>query len=77
MVPVSRDPTMLAAVPGPSTLPPPAPMETPEKKEDNQEVEKGDTSETKGDPEVAPVYVRHLLPVFTEVFHVTMLSSVR
>uniref|UniRef100_A0A2C9KAE0 E3 ubiquitin-protein ligase n=1 Tax=Biomphalaria glabrata TaxID=6526 RepID=A0A2C9KAE0_BIOGL len=83
MVPVTRDTSMAVSVPGPSTasvpVSAPAPMETTEKerKEESQEVEKGETSEVKGDPEVAPVYVRQLLPVFTDVFHVTMLSSVR
>merc|ERR1719483_24988 len=45
--------------------------ETPEAEQDKPE------EEVRGDPEVAPKYVRHLLPVFTEVFHVTMLPSVR
>jgi hypothetical protein len=33
--------------------------------------------EVKGDPEIAPVYLRHLLPVFTNVFQAAMLLSVR
>lgn len=84
MVPVSRDPP-LSALAGtssasssssPASAIAPTPMETTEKKEE-LEVEKGETSVIKGDPEVAPIYVRHLVPVFTEVFHVTMISSVR
>lgn len=37
----------------------------------------GEVSEPRGDPEVAPVYVKQLLPVFTHVFTSTMLPSVR
>ena len=33
--------------------------------------------EVKGDPEMAPGYLRHLLPVFTHVFQAAMLPSVR
>jgi len=33
--------------------------------------------EVKGDPEMAPVFLRHLLPVFTHVFQGTMVQSVR
>ncbi|PVD26171.1 hypothetical protein C0Q70_13840 [Pomacea canaliculata] len=48
-----------------------------EKKEENNEAEKSETSEPKGDPEMAPIYVRQLLPIFTDVFHSSMLASVR
>jgi len=34
-------------------------------------------AEVKGDPEMAPVFLRHLLPVFTHVFQGTMVQSVR
>lgn len=47
-----------------------------EKKEEVMEGE-GEVSEPRGDPEVAPVYVKQLLPVFTHVFTSTMLPSVR
>lgn len=47
-----------------------------EKKEEVEAMEE-DVSEPKGDPEVAPVYIRQLLPVFTHVFTSTMLPSVR
>ncbi|XP_043269545.1 E3 ubiquitin-protein ligase HECTD1 isoform X3 [Venturia canescens] len=48
----------------------------------NQEHRKPDTevedfTEPKGDPEMAPVYLRRLLPVFCTTFQSTMLSSVR
>lgn len=33
--------------------------------------------EVKGDPEMAPVFLRQLLPVFTHVFQAAMLQSVR
>ncbi|XP_071078576.1 E3 ubiquitin-protein ligase HECTD1-like isoform X2 [Haliotis cracherodii] len=48
-----------------------------EKKEENSESERVDSAEPKGDPEVAPLYVQRLLPVFTQVFHSSMLASVR
>ncbi|XP_064604069.1 LOW QUALITY PROTEIN: E3 ubiquitin-protein ligase HECTD1-like [Liolophura sinensis] len=49
-----------------------------EKKED-VEAEKVEAAmtEPKGDPEVAPIYLRQLLPVFTRVYQSTMLPSVR
>lgn len=49
-----------------------------EKKEEVEAMEgEGVVSEPRGDPEVAPVYVKQLLPVFTHVFTSTMLPSVR
>ena len=33
--------------------------------------------EPKGDPEMAPVYLVRLLPVFTQVYQKTMIASVR
>ena len=35
------------------------------------------SSEPKGDPEMAPVYLKRLLPVFTQVYQRTMVSSIR
>lgn len=52
----------------------------PEKdKKEDVEAEKVEAAaaEPKGDPEVAPVYLRQLLPVFTRVYQSTMLPSVR
>lgn len=46
-----------------------------EKKQDTIEPE--DSGEPKGDPEMAPVYLRRLLPVFCNTFQSTMLASVR
>ncbi|XP_075224551.1 ubiquitin fusion-degradation 4-like isoform X4 [Lycorma delicatula] len=46
-----------------------------EKKQDAIELE--ESSEPKGDPEMAPVYLRRLLPVFCNTFQSTMLASVR
>lgn len=46
-----------------------------EKKQDTVEPE--DSGEPKGDPEMAPVYLRRLLPVFCNTFQSTMLASVR
>ena len=51
-----------------------------EKKEEEEMVlaeDKPETSEPKGDPEMAPIYLRCLLPVFTHVYQGTMLPSVR
>lgn len=47
-----------------------------DKKEEVEAVEE-EASEPRGDPEVAPIYVKQLLPVFTHVFSSTMLPSVR
>jgi hypothetical protein len=49
---------------------------SPDKKEETETVEE-EPSEPKGDPEIAPIYVKQLLPVFTHVFTCTMLPSVR
>uniref|UniRef100_A0A1B6DIC7 E3 ubiquitin-protein ligase n=1 Tax=Clastoptera arizonana TaxID=38151 RepID=A0A1B6DIC7_9HEMI len=46
-----------------------------EKKTDT--IEQEDTNEPKGDPEMAPLYLRRLLPVFCNTFQSTMLASVR
>ena len=51
------------------------PAELEEKKEEVED--KADLNEPKGDPEMAPVYLRRLLPIFTNVYQSTMLLSVR
>uniref|UniRef100_A0A8C7W8Y7 E3 ubiquitin-protein ligase n=1 Tax=Oncorhynchus mykiss TaxID=8022 RepID=A0A8C7W8Y7_ONCMY len=45
------------------------------KKDANKEEEEG--SEPKGDPEMAPIYLKRLLPVFAQTFQQTMLPSIR
>ncbi|XP_052436752.1 E3 ubiquitin-protein ligase HECTD1 isoform X8 [Carassius gibelio] len=45
------------------------------KKKDVKEEEEG--SEPKGDPEMAPIYLKRLLPVFAQTFQQTMLPSIR
>uniref|UniRef100_A0A7N6AS49 E3 ubiquitin-protein ligase n=1 Tax=Anabas testudineus TaxID=64144 RepID=A0A7N6AS49_ANATE len=45
------------------------------KKDVNKEEEEG--SEPKGDPEMAPIYLKRLLPVFAQTFQHTMLPSIR
>ncbi|XDV43316.1 hypothetical protein PO909_011814 [Leuciscus waleckii] len=45
------------------------------KKDINKEEEEG--SEPKGDPEMAPIYLKRLLPVFAQTFQQTMLPSIR
>lgn len=46
-----------------------------DKKTETAETE--DLTEPKGDPEMAPLYLRRLLPVFCTTFQSTMLPSVR
>ena len=38
---------------------------------------RGESEEPRGDPEMAPVYLRRLLPVLCNTFQATMLPSVR
>ncbi|XP_041710734.1 E3 ubiquitin-protein ligase HECTD1 isoform X6 [Coregonus clupeaformis] len=45
------------------------------KKDVNKEEE--EASEPKGDPEMAPIYLKRLLPVFAQTFQQTMLPSIR
>uniref|UniRef100_A0AAY4A3Q0 E3 ubiquitin-protein ligase n=1 Tax=Denticeps clupeoides TaxID=299321 RepID=A0AAY4A3Q0_9TELE len=45
------------------------------KKDVNKEEEEG--GEPKGDPEMAPIYLKRLLPVFAQTFQQTMLPSIR
>uniref|UniRef100_A0A673CBP2 E3 ubiquitin-protein ligase n=1 Tax=Sphaeramia orbicularis TaxID=375764 RepID=A0A673CBP2_9TELE len=45
------------------------------KKDVNKEEEEG--TEPKGDPEMAPIYLKRLLPVFAQTFQQTMLPSIR
>ncbi|XP_065332241.1 E3 ubiquitin-protein ligase HECTD1 isoform X2 [Cloeon dipterum] len=46
-------------------------------KEKKPECEAEESSEPRGDPDMAPVYLRRLLPVFCATFQSTMLPSVR
>lgn len=41
------------------------------------QTEDGGSSEPKGDPEMAPVYLKFFLPIFCKTFQSTMLASVR
>ncbi|XP_066133761.1 E3 ubiquitin-protein ligase HECTD1 isoform X3 [Saccopteryx bilineata] len=45
------------------------------KKDTNKDEE--DCNEPKGDPEMAPIYLKRLLPVFAQTFQQTMLPSIR
>lgn len=47
------------------------------RKSESSEVEPEVSLEPRGDPEMAPIYLRHLLPVFCTTFQATMLPSVR
>lgn len=61
----------------PAESPAPAPEEgKTEGPEEVKEVEET-APEPKGDPEMAPVYLKRLLPIFTQVYQGTMLLSVR
>ncbi|KAM9294001.1 E3 ubiquitin-protein ligase HECTD1 isoform 2-T2 [Gastrophryne carolinensis] len=48
-----------------------------EKKKKDSNREEEECSEPKGDPEMAPVYLKRLLPVFAQTFQQTMLPSIR
>ncbi|KAJ8291152.1 hypothetical protein GJAV_G00021980 [Gymnothorax javanicus] len=48
-----------------------------EKKKKDVNKEEEESSEPKGDPEMAPTYLRRLLPVFAQTFQHTMLPSIR
>lgn len=45
------------------------------KKDTNKDEE--ECNEPKGDPEMAPIYLKRLLPVFAQTFQQTMLPSIR
>lgn len=51
----------------------PLERDRPRKSESDSE----DITEPKGDPEMAPIYLKRLLPVFCSTFQATMLPSVR
>lgn len=48
-----------------------------DKKKKDMNKEEEESSEPRGDPEMAPVYLRRLLPVFAQTFQQTMLPSIR
>lgn len=48
-----------------------------DKDKKSETVESEDVNEPKGDPEMAPIYLRRLLPMFCATFQSTMLPSVR
>lgn len=68
MVPVNRDSVREA---------PPSQDQPAEVKKEEEPEKKEIPAEPKGDPEMAPVYIKMLLPVFTQVYQGTMLPSVR
>ena len=81
MVPVNRNndpkpPTTPADGTAPTSASDPT---TPKEPSASTESESGGNTdeEPKGDPEMAPVYLKRLLPVFTQVYQRTMISSVR
>ena len=51
--------------------------ETAENKEGEEEGKEEDAPEDKGDPEMAPVYLKKMLPVFTELFHSSLAPPLR
>lgn len=50
---------------------------TDDKKEEGNEKEKEEAEDIKGDPEMAPVYLKILLPVLTRNYLSTMMPSIR
>ncbi|XP_023647937.1 E3 ubiquitin-protein ligase HECTD1 isoform X8 [Paramormyrops kingsleyae] len=48
-----------------------------DKKKKDLNKEEDESNEPKGDPEMAPIYLRRLLPVFAQTFQQTMLPSIR
>ncbi|XP_075469292.1 E3 ubiquitin-protein ligase HECTD1 isoform X7 [Ascaphus truei] len=48
-----------------------------EKKKKDSNREEDECNEPKGDPEMAPIYLKRLLPVFAQTFQQTMLPSIR
>ena len=45
--------------------------------EENQTEESADAPEDKGDPEMAPIYLKKMLPIFTELFHSSLAPPLR
>jgi len=75
MIPVNQENLARSAAPAAD-----AATAVPEGEQRHDEVveDKQDTAvEVNGDPEMAPVFLRHLLPVFTHVFQGAMVQSVR
>ncbi|XP_039207837.1 E3 ubiquitin-protein ligase HECTD1 isoform X7 [Crotalus tigris] len=48
-----------------------------EKKKKDANKDEDESNEPKGDPEMAPIYLKRLLPVFAQTFQQTMLPSIR
>ncbi|XP_060129069.1 E3 ubiquitin-protein ligase HECTD1 isoform X7 [Zootoca vivipara] len=48
-----------------------------EKKKKDANKDEEETNEPRGDPEMAPIYLKRLLPVFAQTFQQTMLPSIR
>ena len=77
MIPVNQENLARSAAPATDAA---SPASEAERQEDTTEERQQDSlavSEVKGDPEMAPVFLRHLLPVFTHVFQGTMVQSIR
>ncbi len=81
MVPVTREAgaTRAAAVEAGPADPAAATAGKEKEKEKKEEIEEKqqEPADPKGDPEMAPVYLQTLLPVFTQVYQSTMLPTVR
>jgi len=74
MIPVNQENLARSAAPAPDAA---ATAPESERHEDTAEDKQEAVVEVKGDPEMAPVFLRHLLPVFTHVFQSAMVQSVR
>ena len=60
-----------------SATPPASGEKEEEKKEEEDSPDGGTTEEDTGDPEMAPIYLKRLLPVFTELFHSSLAPPLR
>lgn len=80
MIPVNQESLVRSSAASTPVSEAATPSQDTERHEESTSEEKSDAAvaaEVKGDPEMAPVYLRHLLPVFTHVFQAAMLQSVR
>jgi len=77
MIPVNQENLARSAAPAADAASPASEAEQQEDTTQDRQQDSLAVSEVKGDPEMAPVFLRHLLPVFTHVFQGTMVQSVR
>ena len=69
MVPVGNSPALSSSTPAQPAAAQDSATNTEEKKEEPEDV--------KGDPEMAPIYLKNLLPLFAKNYKETMMPSIR